>query len=146
MKATGEVMAIDRSFEAAFQKAVRSLEITNRSLLWEDNGWNLPKEDILESLPIDPNDERLWALMAALRRDVSPEELSRATGIDPWFTRAFNRIAQMESRLIHETLTPELLWMAKRPGIRRREDRHTRGPHSGPGAKDQNRLGHPPGL
>ena len=117
MKATGEVMAIDRSFEAAFQKAVRSLEITNRSLLWEDNGWNLPKEDILEGLPIDPNDERLWALMAALRRDVTPEELSRATGIDPWFTRAFNRIAQMESRLIHETLTPELLWMAKRLGF-----------------------------
>ena len=117
MKATGEVMAIDRSFEAAFQKAVRSLEITNRSLLWEDNGWNLPKEDLLERLPIDPNDERLWALMAALRRDVTPEELSRATGIDPWFTRAFNRIAQMESRLIHETLTTELLWMAKRLGF-----------------------------
>ena len=117
MKATGEVMAIDRSFEAAFQKAVRSLEITNRSLLWEDNGWNLPKEDILESLPIDPNDERLWALMAALRRDVTPEELSRATGIDPWFTRAFNRIAQMESRLLHETLTPDLLWMSKRLGF-----------------------------
>ena len=117
MKATGEVMAIDRSFEAAFQKAVRSLEITNRSLLWEDNGWNRSKEDILEHLPIDPNDERLWALMAALRRDVTPEELSRATGIDPWFTRAFNRIAQMESRLIHETLTPELLWMAKRLGF-----------------------------
>ena len=38
MKATGEVMAIDRSFEAAFQKAVRSLEITNRSILWEDAG------------------------------------------------------------------------------------------------------------
>ena len=117
MKATGEVMAIDRSFEAAFQKAVRSLEITNRSLLWEDNGWNRPKADILEHLPINPNDERLWALMAALRRDVTPEELSRATGIDPWFTRAFNRIAQMESRLIHETLTPELLWMAKRLGF-----------------------------
>ena len=117
MKATGEVMAIDRSFEAAFQKAVRSLEITNRSLLWEDAGWNQSKEDILEHAPIDPNDERLWALMAALRRDISPEELSRATGIDPWFTRAFNRIAQMESRLIHETLTPELLWMAKRLGF-----------------------------
>ena len=117
MKATGEVMAIDRSFEAAFQKAVRSLEITNRSLLWEDNGWNHSREDILEHLPIDPNDERLWALMAALRRGISPEELSRATGIDPWFTRAFNRIAQMESRLIHETLTPELLWTAKRLGF-----------------------------
>ena len=36
MKATGEVMAIDRTFEAALQKAVRSLEIGGRSLLWED--------------------------------------------------------------------------------------------------------------
>ncbi len=117
MKATGEVMAIDRSFEAAFQKAVRSLEITNRSLLWEDSGWNQYGDDLLQRLPIDPNDERLWALMAALRRDVSPEDLSRATGIDPWFTRAFNRIARMENRLIHETLTPELLWLAKRLGF-----------------------------
>ena len=116
MKATGEVMAIDRSFEAAFQKAVRSLEITNRSLLWEDAGWD-SDEDPLTHLPINPNDERLWALMAALRRDKTPEEVSRATGIDPWFTRAFNRIALMELRLLDETLTPELLWMAKRLGF-----------------------------
>src|SRR5207247_10258928 len=39
MKATGEVMAIDRSFEAALQKALRSLEITGRGLLWEDPRW-----------------------------------------------------------------------------------------------------------
>ena len=124
MKATGEVMAIDRSFEAAFQKAVRSLEITNRSLLWEDAGWDLESapvktgdDDPLTHLPIGPNDERLWALMAALRRGKTPEELSRATGIDPWFTRAFNRIAQMELRLLDETVTPELLWMAKRLGF-----------------------------
>ena len=39
MKATGEVMAIDRSFEAALQKAVRSLEQGGRSLLWEDPSW-----------------------------------------------------------------------------------------------------------
>ena len=116
MKATGEVMAIDRSFEAAFQKAVRSLEITNRSLLWEDSGWDRD-EDPLTHLPINPNDERLWALMAALRRDKTPEEVSRATGIDPWFTRAFNRISNMELRLLDETLTPELLWMAKRLGF-----------------------------
>ena len=36
MKATGEVMAIERSFEAALQKAIRSLEVGGRSLLWED--------------------------------------------------------------------------------------------------------------
>ena len=116
MKATGEVMAIDRSFEAAFQKAVRSLEITNRSLLWEDRSWN-GDGDLLDTLPIDPNDERLWALMAALRRGITPEELSRATGIDPWFTRAFDRIASMESRLLSESLTPDLLWEAKRLGF-----------------------------
>ena len=38
MKATGEVMAIDRSFEAALQKATRSLEIGNRTLLWGRHG------------------------------------------------------------------------------------------------------------
>ena len=39
MKATGEVMAIDRTFEAALNKAVRSLEFGGRSLLWEKPEW-----------------------------------------------------------------------------------------------------------
>ena len=117
MKATGEVMAIDRSFEAAFQKAVRSLEITNRSLLWEDPEWNGDRESLLERLPLGPSDERLWALMAALRRGVGADELSRITGIDPWFTRAFRRIAAMERQLLSEPLGPELLWEAKRLGF-----------------------------
>ena len=117
MKATGEVMAIDRSFEAAFQKAVRSLEITGRSLLWEDDGWRAGGSDGIERLPLHPNDERLWALMAALRRGAGPEELSRTTGIDPWFTRAFHRIAGMEQRLLSESLGAGLLWEAKRMGF-----------------------------
>jgi len=41
MKATGEVMAIDRCFEATLQKAIRSLEFGRRSLLWEDVKWGL---------------------------------------------------------------------------------------------------------
>ena len=117
MKATGEVMAIDRSFEAALQKAVRSLEITNRSLLWEDPQWRGDLETLLERLPLHPNDERLWALMAALRRDGSAKELSRITGIDPWFTRAFLNIEAMERRLLAENLKPELLWESKRLGF-----------------------------
>src|SRR3989454_11443975 len=40
MKSTGEVMAIDRSFEASLQKAVRSLEIGGRTLLWEERDWS----------------------------------------------------------------------------------------------------------
>ncbi len=117
MKATGEVMAIDRSFEAAFQKAVRSLEITGRSILWEQADWEGPPESILERAPLHPHDERLWAILAALRRGASPEEVSRRTGIDPWFTRAFQRIVQMEQRLLSETMTPRLLREAKRLGF-----------------------------
>ena len=117
MKATGEVMAIDRSFEAAFQKAVRSLEITNRSLLWEDPEWSDNDGAVLDTLPLHPNDERLWAVFYALRRDITPEEISRATGIDPWFTCAFERITKMERRLLSESLTSTLLREAKKLGF-----------------------------
>ena len=132
MKATGEVMAIDRSFEAAFQKAVRSLEITNRDILWEDTGWAMNKpsngnspeiptsslEGLDEArLPLHPNDERLWALLYTMRRGVSPEALSRATGIDPWFTRAFQNIALMEEELLSSHLDEDVLWRAKRLGF-----------------------------
>ena len=111
MKATGEVMAIDRSFEAAFQKAVRSLEITNRSLLWEHADWTADR------MPLHPHDQRLWALLASLRRGMTADDLSRTTGIDPWFTRAFARIAEMERRLLSSTLTADLMWDAKRLGF-----------------------------
>ena len=131
MKATGEVMAIDRSFEAAMQKAVRSLEITNRDILWEDSAWksDAPAFDgasdadvdaalaAWRGLPLHPNDERLWALLYTLRRGVSPEALSRHTGIDPWFTRAFQNIALMESELLASHLDADLLRRAKRLGF-----------------------------
>ena len=117
MKATGEVMAIDRTFEAAFQKAVRSLEITNRSILWEDPCWVEDGKSVLETIPIGPTDQRLWALLAALRRKVSPEEVSRRTGVDPWFTRAFFRITSMEKRLLSEAMTEKLMFDAKRLGF-----------------------------
>jgi len=117
MKATGEVMAIDRNFEAAFQKAIRSLEITGRSLLWEDPSWSHNGSIDLNSLPTRPNDDRLWAIMALLRRRVAPEEISRSTGIDPWFTRAFSHIADMERRLLSEPLNSHLMRQAKRLGF-----------------------------
>ncbi len=114
MKATGEVMAIERTFESAFQKAVRSLEITNRSLLWEDHRH---LEGNVDPKLLLPHDERLWTLMAALRRGMSPEDLSRTTGIDPWFTRAFQNIVQMENCLLTEFFDRDLLWQAKRLGF-----------------------------
>ncbi|MEE9198235.1 MAG: carbamoyl-phosphate synthase large subunit, partial [Dehalococcoidia bacterium] len=114
MKSTGEVMAIDRSFEAALQKAVRSLEMGRRPLFWEAQGWPSGDGAGGDGLPLDPNDLRIWALMAALRRGVSPEELSGRTGVDPWFTTKLRNIVDMEKRLLAESLTPQLLRRAKR--------------------------------
>ena len=117
MKATGEVMAIDRSFEAAFQKAVRSLEIGNSTIMWQDREWQDSGEISLDGLPLHPTDLRLWALMAAMRRGVSPEEVARRTGVDTWFLYRFQNIVGMEHRLLKEDLSPKLLWDAKRLGF-----------------------------
>jgi carbamoyl-phosphate synthase large subunit len=112
MKATGEVLAIDRNFEAALNKAVRSLEIGRRSLLWEKPEWSKGVE-----FPLNATDERLWALMAVLRRDADPAAVSRATGVDPWFLDRLLNIIAMERRLLNEPLHPELLRAAKRMGF-----------------------------
>ena len=119
MKATGEVMAIDRSFEAALQKAVRSLEFGNRSLLWEDPDWKLGTD--INDYHLAPNDLRLWALMAALRRGISSRELIERTGIDRWFITGLGNIIDMEKRLLAQSLTPELLRQAKRLGFSDRQ-------------------------
>ena len=115
MKATGEVMAIDERFEAALQKAVRSLEWGTRTLLWEDPAWS--KEEGIDSLPLHPNDLRIWAIMASLRRQAAPEDLSRITGIDPWFIHKLEKIVDMERKLLSQPLNPDLLWEAKRLGF-----------------------------
>jgi len=115
MKATGEVMAIERCFEAALQKAVRCLEFGKKSLLWEDSGWS--NNGNLDAYPLHPNDLRLWAAIAALRRGVNCEQLSRHTGIDPWFIYKLLNIVQIEKRLLSQQLTPELIWQAKRLGF-----------------------------
>jgi carbamoyl-phosphate synthase large subunit len=119
MKSTGEVMAIGRSFEAALQKATRSLELGNRSLMWEDPAWRGPEDGEIdpEKLPLYPNDLRLWALTTALRRNVSQASLIRKSFIDPWFLSALERIVNMEHQLLSESITPELLLKAKRLGF-----------------------------
>jgi carbamoyl-phosphate synthase large subunit len=115
MKATGEVMAIDRCFEAALQKAVRSLESNRKSLLWEDPKW-IPENDI-NSYPLEPNDLRLWAMMAALRKGINPETIIKRTKIDKWFVHKLQNIVNMEIVLQSQTPTPELIRQAKRLGF-----------------------------
>ena len=119
MKSTGEAMAIDRSFEAALQKAVRSLEVRNRDLLWEDPTWSAAD---LERLIREPNDLRLWALMAALRRGHTPEALADWSGIDSFFLHKLLNIASCERQLLQAAqLTPALARRAKRLGFSDRQ-------------------------
>jgi len=115
MKATGEVMAIDRCFEAALNKAIRSLEFEKRSLLWEDPEWH--SSDDITTYPLHPSDIRLWVVMAALRNGINSEAIIERTGIDRWFMQKFQNIIDMEKKLLSETLTPELMRAAKKLGF-----------------------------
>ena len=93
MKATGEVMAIDRTFEAALQKAVRSLEFGKKTLLWEDRKWTLGTD--INTYPLEPTDLRLWAVMAALRRGIAPQAIHDKTKIDLWFLDKMVQVREM---------------------------------------------------
>ena len=122
MKATGEVMGIERSFEAAFMKAIRSLEITGRSMLWEPpdsnaNDFNKFSSQVGSLISLGPTDERMWAVMKSLRLQTKPDELSKQTGIDPWFTRSFARIVSIEKEIIKGNLDDGLVRRAKRFGL-----------------------------
>jgi carbamoyl-phosphate synthase large subunit len=115
MKATGEVMAIDRSFEGALVKAVRSLESGAKDLGWEDPAWSSVEK--LEQLIRRPNDLRLWAVAAALRRGVSDQEIHDWSKIDLWFIDKIAALVDLERCLSKGPLTDELLWQAKRSGM-----------------------------
>ncbi|WP_416150537.1 carbamoyl-phosphate synthase (glutamine-hydrolyzing) large subunit [Salipaludibacillus sp. HK11] len=97
MKATGEVMAIDRTFEGALNKAVRSLELNVDSLHWP--AMKKKSSEELSKLLEIPNDLRLFALAEAFVRDIPMEELMEKTEIDYWFLRKIERIIHCEEEL-----------------------------------------------
>ena len=117
MKATGEVMTIARSFEAAFQKAVRSLEIENRSIHWENPEWFSYDESSNLKIPFHPTDERLWVLMSALRKGMDFEKICEHTFVDPWFIYSFKNITDFEDHIKNKGISRELLIEAKKLGI-----------------------------
>lgn len=94
MKATGEVMAIDRTLEAAILKAVRSLEIGLHSLRLPAAA-GLTTEELKEKI-CRANDERLFILAEALRCGVDIGEIYRISRIDPFFSKKIKNIVDME--------------------------------------------------
>ncbi len=97
MKATGEVMAIDRAFEPALMKAIRSLEIGAYGLTAK-RALNLSDVQ-LEDLIATPNDERLFVIAEAFRRGMMVEEVTALSKIDKWFLNKLQGLILMETRL-----------------------------------------------
>ena len=119
MKATGEVMAIDRSFESALLKALTSLEGPFTGLRHFELMALSPFELTQKIKACD--DERLFALAEGIRRGMSVSDLHGLTQINQWFLQKIERIVQMEKRLKNESLSEGLLLEAKIMGFTNRE-------------------------
>lgn len=115
MKATGEVMAIGRTFEESILKAVRSLEIGQFDLSLKDG----PTMDDawIEKRIRRAGDERLFFIGEALRRGVSVETLNEWSMIDVFFLRKFEKIVNLEKTLEENTFDEVILYEAKRMGF-----------------------------
>ena len=130
MKATGEVMAIDRTFEGGLLKAIRSLEIGQVGLR-PKNADQLSDMEIESGLG-SATDQRLFLIAEAFHRGLLVQEVADISGVDPWFLTKIQRLVQFEDNLrAHwqwfkpfETLSEDaqaLLGDAKRRGF---ADRH----------------------
>lgn len=99
MMATGEIMAIGNSFESAFLKGIRSLEIGSYNL---DHPAvkNLTIEE-LKTLVMKPDDERIFIAAEMLRRGYIKEKLQKITGMDKYFMEKIEWIVKQEEKLKH---------------------------------------------
>ncbi|SDI54872.1 carbamoyl phosphate synthase large subunit [Natribacillus halophilus] len=96
MKATGEVMAIERNMQAALQKAVRSLEINLDGLKWP--GVDEMAAADLEAALTNADDRRFFYILELMRREYTSEHLAVITSIDRFFLDHFQRLIAGEKR------------------------------------------------
>ena len=118
MKATGEVMSISSSFEAALMKAIRSLEL-GIFTLEQDIYKKLDGNELVRKLS-DINDERIFVIAEAIRRSVTLEEIHEITKIDYFFLCKIKELVLMEEKLKSYTpgqLTGDILRKAKKMGF-----------------------------
>ncbi|TYA13025.1 carbamoyl-phosphate synthase large subunit [Paenibacillus faecis] len=116
MKATGEVMAIGRTFEESIHKAVRSLEIGTHRLYLK--GADQLDTDTLNQRLIKADDERLFLVAEAFRRGYSLQQIQDLTQIDWWFLDKIEGLIAFERKIAAEPeLTYETLYEAKRLGF-----------------------------
>ncbi len=119
MKATGEVMAIGRTFESSLKKAVTSTEDKKTGLL-NYKFSKLETEQLLLDLSIQ-DDRRIFRLAEALTRGISIDEINKITKIDKWFIHKIKNLVDFSENLKTAELTPDLYLTAKEMGFLDRE-------------------------
>ncbi len=119
MKSVGEVMAIGRSFEETFQKALRMLDIGALGVISDSMEFENLRTELAE-----PTDRRVFALARAFRGNMSLEEVHRLTHIDPWFLSRVRNIVDIAGSLERargDELSAGLLLEAKQAGFSDRQ-------------------------
>ncbi len=123
MKSVGEAMAIGRTFNESFQKAMRSME-TGRS------GWGCDRPEMLPSLEQiraglrTPNPDRIFTVRHAMLMGMTVEEIYELTAIDPWFLDKFQELLETEKFLKRsqlQDLTKAQMYAVKRQGFSDRQ-------------------------
>ena len=115
MKATGEVMAIGRTAEEAFQKAVHSLEIDEKDLYSPEA--HAASDAKLERKLVKAQDDRLFYLAEAFRRGYSLEDLHELTKINFYFLDIVKHMAELEKTIEHHEDDVDVLRIAKKYGF-----------------------------
>ncbi len=126
MKATGEIMAINRTFEGALLKAIRSLEI-GLDYLALPGAEDLTRDELTSRLA-RAEDDRLFLVAEAMRRGITCAEIHEITKIDMFFLAKIKGIIELEKEIrkaaAENTLSPGLLREAKVMGF---SDNHLAG-------------------
>ncbi|MBK1779617.1 carbamoyl-phosphate synthase large subunit [Advenella sp. WQ 585] len=99
MKSVGEVMAIGRTFQESFQKALRGLEVGVDGL----NQKTLDREKLQVELA-EPGPERIWYVGDAFAQGFTLDEVHALTKIDPWFLHQIQEIVEIELALEQKNL------------------------------------------
>lgn len=123
MKSVGEAMAIGRTFNESFQKALRSLE-TGRAGWGCDQKEKLPSGEQIRAHLRTPNPDRIFAVRHAMLLGMSIEEIYELTGIDPWFLDKMQELLEDEKFLKRtplQKLTKEQMYAIKRQGFSDRQ-------------------------
>ena len=119
MKSVGEVMGIGRTFEEAYQKAIRMLDLDFEGATAEKIfGGNENAAETITKYLYTPTPRRMFALALAMRHGISVSQIAAITGIDPWFLQRIQHIVDIEQALQNDgQLTAARLWALKQVGI-----------------------------